>query len=61
MTMTLVASGVTGTFCLFGTEGKRGQERVGKGGEEGVEEGKCRIGLQLEVIETSRIWHPVTL
>ena len=26
MTMTLVASGVTGTFCFFGTEGKGGRE-----------------------------------
>ena len=27
MTMTLVASGVTGTFCFFGTEG-RGREVI---------------------------------
>ena len=33
MTMTLVASGVTGTFCLFGPKGKGGQERVREGGE----------------------------
>ena len=31
MTMTLVASGVTGTFCFFGTKGQDG----GKGGREG--------------------------
>ena len=45
MTMTLVASGVTRYVLLLWDEGQ-GRAR---------DEGERRIGLQLEVVETSRV------